>query len=113
MALCADDYAISASVSRAICDLMAAQRLYSAGCLTVSPFWPEHAKWLAPYAQTCSIGLHLALTHFAPLTSTPALAPNGQLPGVRKLMTGALTGRLPRAEIRAELERQFTAFEDA
>lgn len=113
MALCADDYAISASVSRAICGLMAAERLYSTGCLTVSRFWPEHAKWLAPYAQSRSIGLHLALTHFAPLTSAPALAPHGQLPGVRKLMTGALTGRLPRAEIRAELERQFTAFEDA
>ncbi len=113
MALCADDYAISASVSRAICELMAQERLYSTSCLTVSRFWPEHAAWLTPYAERCSIGLHLALTHFAPLSPSGALVRDGRLPGLRQLIVGALTGQLPRAAIRDELQRQFDAFETA
>lgn len=110
MALCADDFAISAGVSRGICELMAQNRLYSASCLTVSRFWPEHAGWLAPYADRSDIGLHLALTNFTPLASANALARGGRLPGLRQLIVGALTGQLPRTEIRDELHRQYDAF---
>lgn len=113
MALCADDYAISAGVSRGICELMAQDRLYSTSCLTVSRFWPEHARWLAPYAGRSSIGLHLALTNFTPLAPARDLARNGRLPGLRQLIVGALSGQLPRAEIYRELQRQFDAFESA
>jgi predicted glycoside hydrolase/deacetylase ChbG (UPF0249 family) len=111
MALCADDYAISAGVSRAICELMAQDRLYSTSCLTVSRFWPEHAGWLTPYAARSSIGIHLALTHFAPLPPSGGLGRDGRLPGLRNLIVGAVTGQLPRAAIRDELQRQFDAFE--
>jgi chitin disaccharide deacetylase len=113
MALCADDYAISAGVSRGICELMAQNRLFSTSCLTVSRFWPEHASWLAPYAERCSIGIHLALTHFTPLAPANSLARNGRFPGLRRILVGALTRQLPRADIRDELRRQFDAFEQA
>jgi hypothetical protein len=89
---------------------MAQNRLYSASCLTVSRFWPEHAGWLAPYADRADVGLHLALTNFTPLASANALARNGRLPGLRQLIVGAVAGQLPRAEIRDELHRQYDAF---
>jgi chitin disaccharide deacetylase len=112
-ALCADDFAISPGVSRGICELMAQNRLYAASCLTVSRFWPEHAGWMAPYAGRRDIGLHLALTNFTPLAPANSLARDGQLPGLRRLIVGALTGQLPRAEIRDELLRQYDAFATA
>jgi len=109
-ALCADDFAISPGVSRGICELVAQNRVYATSCLTVSRFWPEHAGWIAPFAGSIDIGLHLALTNFTPLARANALAREGRMPGLRQLIVGALTGQLPRTEIRDELQRQYDAF---
>lgn len=110
LALCADDYAIAPGVSRGICELIAQGRLFATSCLTLSSFWGEHAQWLRPHAAGADIGIHLALTNFAPLGPASALAPHGRLPGLRQLIVGAVTRRLPRGEIRDELQRQFDAF---
>ena len=54
--LCADDFALSPGVSRGIIDLIARGRLSATGCMTVSPFWPEHAEWLRPLAEIPQAG---------------------------------------------------------
>lgn len=113
VALCADDFAISPSVSRAICEMLAQRRLFATSCLTLSRHWPEHAAWLKPFSGGADLGLHLALTNFTPLSPAATLARNGRLPGLRQILVGALTSQLPRAEIRDELQRQFDAFEAA
>jgi chitin disaccharide deacetylase len=113
LVLCADDFALAPGVSRAIADLIARDRVTATGCMTASRFWPEHARMLDGVEETADIGLHLTLTDHAPLGPMPRLAPQGRLPGNGSLIRAALTRRLEKAEIAAEIERQIDAFEQA
>jgi hypothetical protein len=108
--LCADDYALAPGVSRAIVDLIAAGRLSATGCMTVSPFWIDHADWLRPWAARVDVGLHLTLTDHRPVGPMPRLAPEGRLPPLGRLMRQALTGGLEPGEINAEVSRQIALF---
>jgi hypothetical protein len=111
--LCADDYALAPGVSRAILDLIARSRLSATSCMTISPFWPEHAAWLKPLAARCDVGLHFTLTDQRPLTAGRALTEDGRLPGLGRLMARALAGRLSRVAVIDELHAQLDAFEAA
>lgn len=108
--LCADDFAIAPGVSRAIAALIGQGRLTATSCMTVSPFWPEHAAWLRPLADRADIGLHLTLTDQQPLGPMPRLAPGGRLPPLGSLMRQALAGSLDPVEIKAEVVRQVESF---
>ncbi len=110
LVLCADDYAIAPGVSRAILALIEAGRLSATSCLAVSPFWPEQANWLRPFAARADVGLHLALTDLRPLGAMPRLAPEGKLPPLARLLRIALTGGLDRDEVAAEVDRQLDRF---
>ena len=117
LVLCADDFALAPGVSRAIADLIARDRLTATGCMTVSPFWREHARMLDGLDESADIGLHLTLTDHAPLGPMPHFAPEGRFPSNGRLILAALAGRLGKAgiarEIAAEVERQIDAFEEA
>lgn len=112
--LCADDYGLTAGVSRGIADLLAAGRLSATSCMSATAAWPAAAGDLAGLFGRADIGLHLTLTRLAPLGPMPRLAPGGRLPDIGTLMQAAMAGRLAppeiRAEIAAELERQLDAF---
>jgi chitin disaccharide deacetylase len=111
--LCADDYGFSPGISSAIRDLIDRGRLSATSCMTMSPFWPDHASWLKPYADQVDVGLHLTLTDHAPLGSMPRTAPDGRLPPLPVLMRKSFTGQLDQGEIDSELNRQLDAFETA
>ncbi|MSO93956.1 MAG: ChbG/HpnK family deacetylase [Rhodospirillales bacterium] len=111
--LCADDYGIAPGVGVAIRDLIERGRLTSTSCMVVSPHWPAEAALLKPLAGRADIGLHLTLTDQSPAGEMPTIAPQGRLPPVSKLTIRAHTGRLRRAEIAAEIDRQLDRFEDA
>jgi len=108
--VCADDYALTPGVSRAIRELIAAGRISATSVMTVCPYWPEEGSALAAVAGEADIGLHLTLTDQAPLGAMPGLAPTGRLPPIGKMVRASLLGRLPLAEIEAEIERQVAAF---
>ncbi len=109
--LCADDYAMTEGISRAIGELAAAQRLSATSVMVTSPHWPAGAPRLAAHRGHLSIGLHLNLTLGSPLGSMPRLAASGSLPRLRHLMAWSCVGPLVRAEIRGEIERQLDRFE--
>ncbi|EWY40194.1 hypothetical protein N825_36320 [Skermanella stibiiresistens SB22] len=111
--LCADDYALSPGVSSAIRDLIDRDRLSATSCMTLTPFWRDHATWLTPYADKADLGLHVTLTDHPPLGGMPRTAPGGRLPPLNTLMRLALTRQLDAAEIDAEVNRQIDAFESA
>lgn len=113
LTLCADDYGLAPGLGLAIRALIAQGRLQATGCMTGSPHWPAEAALLKPLDGLADIGLHLTLTDQAPLGSLPDLAPQGRLPSLGVLLKRSLTGRLDRAELAAELERQLDAFEAA
>jgi predicted glycoside hydrolase/deacetylase ChbG (UPF0249 family) len=108
--LCADDYAIAPGVSRAILELIDAGRISATSCLAISPAWTEHAARLRPRDGRADIGLHLALTDFAPLGAMPRLAPAGRLPPLSRLLALALSRRLDADEIAGEVGRQIDRF---
>ena len=109
--LCADDFAMTNGVSRAIIELAEAGRLSATSAITTSRHWPSHATWLARARGKIAVGLHLNLTLGQPLGAMPRFAPERQFPGISQVTSRALTGRIPKIEIRAEIERQLTAFE--
>ena len=111
--LCADDYGLSPGVSSAIRDLIDRGRLSATGCMTVTPFWKDHATWLTPYVDQVDVGLHLTLTDQRPIGAMPRTAPGGRLPSLGALMRLAYGGRLDAGEVDAELNRQIDAFESA
>lgn len=110
--LCADDYGLAPGVSDAILALIDLGRLQATGCMTGSPHWPHAAPLLRSLAGKADVGVHLTLTDQAPLGPMPGLAPDGRLPSLPDLLKRAVTRRLDRAEIAAELERQVDSFEE-
>jgi len=109
--LCADDYAMTQGVSRAIGELAAARRLSATSVLVTSPHWPAVAPRLLAHRGHLSIGLHLNLTWGAPLGKMPRLAPDGRFPPFATLLARALTGLIDAAEVAAEIARQLDALE--
>lgn len=108
--LCADDYGLSAPVSRAILDLAKKGRISALSCMCASPLWPEHARWLAAVDGKVDIGLHLTLVDEVPLTAMPRMAPTGRLPSIGRLIAKSCAGTLALDEIAAEMDAQIEAF---
>ncbi len=111
--LCADDYALSPGVSRGILEALDARRLTATSAMANRPSWGDAARDLAPFGDIADIGLHLTLTAGGPLGAMPSFAPSGGFPSLGALVRRAVSGRLPEAEVRAEIARQLDAFENA
>jgi chitin disaccharide deacetylase len=110
--LCADDFALTAGISRSILELLGAGRLSATGAMTNRPHWKTMARELGAFSAKADLGLHFNLTCAAPLGEMPVVAPAGNLPTLPLLAKAALTSSLARRQIGAELERQLDAFED-
>ena len=110
--LCADDFGISPGVSSSIINLIEAGKITATSCMSISPFWKEHASYLRPLKGKADVGLHLTLTGFQPLGSMPMLAQKGHLPSYGQLLKLSLMGILDLDEIRMELIRQLDRFEE-
>ncbi len=108
--VCADDYALTPGVSRAIRELIAAGRISATSVMTVCPYWAEEGPALATLTGEADIGLHLTLTDQTPLGPMPEFAPAGRLPPIGTVVKASLLGRLPTSEIEQEIERQLAAF---
>jgi predicted glycoside hydrolase/deacetylase ChbG (UPF0249 family) len=109
--LCADDYAMTEGVSRAIEALAHVRRISATSAMVTTPHWPTHAHRLAHLRDRIAVGLHLNLTLGAPLAPMPTLAPGGQFPAVGRLAAAAWRGRLREDEIAGEVHRQLDRFE--
>jgi hypothetical protein len=109
--LCADDYALTEGVARAVGELAAARRLSATSAFATTPHWPAMAQRLVVHRGRIAVGLHLNLTLGAPLGAMPRFAPQGRFPARNAVLARALAGLIPRREISAEIERQLDAFE--
>lgn len=70
----ADDLGYSEGVNAEIFDLASRNLLTSATLITNAPFFDRAIERLANFPR-CSFGIHLNLTEFRPLTSSPGLQP--------------------------------------
>ena len=109
--LCADDYALTVGISRAIGELAAARRLSATSAIVTTPHWPAMAQRLAVHRAHLAIGLHLNLTLGSPLGPMRKLAPAGTFPGLKALLRRIALSAFDGGEIREEIERQLDHFE--
>jgi predicted glycoside hydrolase/deacetylase ChbG (UPF0249 family) len=116
LALCADDYGLSAAVNAGVLRLAQAGRLTEVSCLVNGAAWTAGAPALVKLRDKSGgrlrVGLHFNLTEGAPLS--PALQRLWpRLPALSTLITQAHLGRLPLAALGEELNAQLQAFEHA
>lgn len=106
--LCADDYALSASVSQAIVQLAQAGRLSATSAMVLSPRWREDAAPLKEMRGQIDVGLHLDWTSEFALTQGHGHSLGQTM--LRSVLPQAVGG-LDLQAVRAEIERQLDAFE--
>lgn len=108
--VCADDYGLTAGVSRGIRDLLERRRISATSVMAASDRWPREAAALRAVAGDANIGLHITLTEQVPLGRLPIYAPGGRFPPLGAAFKAGMLRRLPLDEIRSEIERQFESF---
>jgi predicted glycoside hydrolase/deacetylase ChbG (UPF0249 family) len=108
--LCADDFGIAPGVSKAILDLCNNHRISATSCMVHGVSWRNYAENLRNFLGSIDIGLHLTLTDQLTPISLPILAPSGQLPSFRHLLTRAFLRNLPLDEIRNLVNVQILEF---
>jgi predicted glycoside hydrolase/deacetylase ChbG (UPF0249 family) len=108
--LCADDLGQSQAISQAIIDLAEHGRLNAAALMVDGPEAPAAAARIARLSGV-ALGLHLTLSG-SEIEIRSDFAPGGRLPSADALAARAFAGRLPRAAIAREIERQYDRFED-
>ena len=108
-ALCADDFAMTRGVSRAILSLAGLGRLSATSVMTTMPHWRELAPALREHEAELAIGLHLNLTLGRPATAMARLAPDGRLPAFGRLAIESLTGRLREPAVRTAIAAEIAA----
>src|SRR5262245_47985518 len=109
--LCADDFALSSGVSEGILSLAEAGRLSATSALVTTTHWQAHARPIMRLRNRLAVGLHLNLTFGHPLGPMRDLTPEGVFPPLSTLMRIAMTDRLSRLKIAAEVELQLDRFE--
>lgn len=106
----ADDFGVAASVNEAIEECLLQGRITSTSVLVNAPSSRPALEFAGRHADV-SIGLHLNLTHFAPLAPDSALAPQGRFMGMAALAKAQLSA--PRAfqqACKVEFLSQLRAF---
>jgi chitin disaccharide deacetylase len=111
--LCADDFGMTAAVSRGLLEAACAGRISAASAMPSLPDWRRAARDWASAAPAADLGLHLTLTVGSPLGDMPGLAPSGEFPALGALVASAISGRAPLGEIEREIGRQIDEFCDA
>jgi len=106
LVLCADDYALDAGVSGAVCALAAQGRLTATSAMVLSPRWPADAAPLRELRDRIDVGLHLDFT-----SGFAQAAGHGLSLGAA--MRRAVLGGFDRGAARGQIERQLDAFEAA
>jgi predicted glycoside hydrolase/deacetylase ChbG (UPF0249 family) len=109
--VCADDFGLTEGVSRGILDLAQAGRLSATSVMANRPHWPQFGPELRALHGRIGVGLHLTLTLGEPLGQMTRFAPEDRFPGFGDVLKASLLRRLPRKEIRDEIDWQLASFE--
>lgn len=105
LAVCADDFGLSASIDTAIMQLALAGRVSGIGCMVQGRTWPDGARQMRRLGLDVDVGLHLNFTE--PVDSWGPLYP------LHEVLMRSYTGSLDSAAIRASIELQLDHFESA
>jgi predicted glycoside hydrolase/deacetylase ChbG (UPF0249 family) len=110
----ADDFGENAEVNRGIVDCIDAGALTSTTIMANMPGTREALRWAAGRGRRASFGVHLNICEGPALTKAVSLTDSrGIFRPKRVQALSAMTGRLSRDEIRAELDAQIRTVRDA
>lgn len=109
LTLCADDFGLSAGISRGIVHLAQAGRLSAVSCITNAKHWPQAAPLLRTLPESVTVGLHFNLTEGRPL-SHELRHHWPTLPSLPRLIALAHLRLLPLVALRHEWQAQLNAF---
>lgn len=101
--LCADDFALTESISESILWLLTSERIQATSCMTQSPLWTHVSRELKSITAPVQLGLHVNFTQ--------SFEGHYSLP-LNTLMLKAWTHQLSRQTILYHLEQQWQAFVD-
>ena len=102
--VCADDFAVSLAVSRAIAQLGGQGRISATSAMVLSPRWAADVAMLRDLRGRIDVGLHLDWT-------SPLAAVAGHGMSLGRAMLHSLAGRFNGARVTAVIERQLDTFE--
>jgi predicted glycoside hydrolase/deacetylase ChbG (UPF0249 family) len=114
--VCADDYAIDAGAVDGIAELIERGRVTATSALVDAPLWPAAAAAIAGPAggRRAALGLHLNLTQaFARRGTARTAARIAPTWPLGELILRCTARAISRSALRATIERQLDAFEDA
>jgi predicted glycoside hydrolase/deacetylase ChbG (UPF0249 family) len=114
LTVCVDDFGLHAGVNEAVCQLIAQGRVTATSCLVDGLAWPEGAAALKASAgqgaqRRADVGLHLNFSETLQPPATLGSAWTAQ--PVPRLIAQSYTHQLDVATLRAEIDRQWQAFE--
>lgn len=109
--LCADDYAMTSGLSRAIEQLATMRKISATSAVVTTAHWPRDAPRIRELRGVVAVGLHLNLTLGRPLGDCATLAPQGGFMQVQRLIKASLTRMIGGTDARDEIRRQLDAFE--
>lgn len=101
IAICADDFGIEPGVDEAIVELCQQKRLSATSCLTMAPYFAEHAVMLS--GLDADLGLHVNFTE--------SLGSQGLFLPLPKLIVQAYLHQLPKEQVLKQIELQLDVFE--
>lgn len=107
----ADDYAMSAGVSRSIEMLAQARKISGTSAFVTLPRWPADAARVRELRGHIAVGLHLNFTVGAPAGPLRSLMTGDALPDLNAVIKAAVLRRLDPVEVRGEIARQLDLFE--
>ncbi|MDD7805394.1 MAG: ChbG/HpnK family deacetylase [Endozoicomonas sp. (ex Botrylloides leachii)] len=107
--LCADDYAITSSVSQAILSLADQGAIQATSCMVTMPAWQKQAVNLQAYTHKLALGLHLNFTEGAGLT--PYFKQG--FPSLYSVLVKSHLRLFSQAKLVEEVNAQIIAFADA
>ncbi len=102
--ICADDFAINASVSLGIAALAAQGRISAASVMVLSPRWAQDASLLRPVCDRIDVGLHLDWTSSCAQSSGHGMS-------LEAAMCRAVLGGFDVSRSRAVIDKQLDLFE--
>ena len=109
--LCADDFGISPSVSRAIVKLASAGRLSATSCMVT---YPNSAEDIGAHDLTSTdVGLHFTMTQAPPVSSAAKNFFGERFPNSKEIFSLGLSRRLPYQVVVEELKAQYKLLRDS
>jgi predicted glycoside hydrolase/deacetylase ChbG (UPF0249 family) len=114
--LCADDFGISPSVSKSICNLVEKKRISATSAMVVYNDQNQYHRSLLNFKDHLDIGLHFVLTESRPVSPpeniSSIVGPNNRFLSINQFMKCSWLGQINRNHVQEELNMQYEKFVD-